>query len=121
MSDKEPELRIDLDASYIPNRGTPTMNPEMRSDAVIEQDGAQQWKLEAERLAELIEAQQQVIATLREHMKDNNECSSRLRASTEHYAQVCARYQEEIAMLREDNARLTRHHPRRIAVNAIAR
>ena len=65
MSDKEPELKIDLDASYIPNRWTPTMNPEMRSEAMIEQDGAQQWKLEAQRLAELVEAQRQVIITLR--------------------------------------------------------
>ena len=29
-------------------------------------DGAEAWKLEAERLAELVEAQRQVIATLRE-------------------------------------------------------
>ena len=74
MSDKEPELRIDLDASYIPNRGTPTMNPEMRSDVMIpgswlnsiDKPSENAWKLEAERLAELVEAQRQVIATLRE-------------------------------------------------------
>ena len=89
MSDKEPELRIDLDASYIPNRGTPTVNLEMRSEAMIEQDGAQQWKLEAERLAELVEAQQQVIETLQaenEELRDKvehlNECDDEYRIDT---------------------------------------
>ena len=73
MSDKEPELRIDLDASYIPNRGTPTVNLEMRSEAMIPRSWLNSidkpienaWKSEAERLAELVEAQRLIIAALR--------------------------------------------------------
>ena len=66
-------------------------------------DDTEAWKLEAASLAELVEAQRQVIATLR---KKKKEYMRSLQVVGANYATVCARYQEEIATLREENQRL---------------